>query len=1405
MPQPPEKDPRNDSQAKRTNGARSFSSKFPAWLTDIGAPLVLLAVVYLGVILVPNLQEHAKAQQDQGEQQGQRERDDPIGREAWFYKQRAFPRATIPEGANERAQQRLKEMIELQNQLPPQGAALAGGAAAGTPGIGPWTAIGPQPSSATGTTVGSVSGRVVALAVDPTDPNIVYAGGAFGGVWKTIDGGANWTPITESEVTQAIGSIAIDPTSCNPAPCKTIYVGTGEENFAIESYYGAGILKSTDAGQHWTQVGQGVFVGPFSSGFSPGGGARIGALAVNPSNGNLLLAAVQIFSVPASSTSGIYCSNDGGTTWAVLPGVSNAPGIDVQFANASTAYASLGRVLTGTNGANGVYKSTNAGAACASQTWTRTALAAPGGTGALLDSTTTGRIAIGVSLSDPNTVYAGIQDPSSTNFGRLLGFFKTTNGGTTWTQLQVGASPRFDYCNPQCWYDNVVRVDPRNSSVVYVGGSAVTNYFARSTDGGSTWQQFFITSGVQLHVDQHALSFGLSGGTPTVYVGNDGGIWKSPMVNATDTPSWTNLNATLNITQFYPGFSTHPSTPQQGIGGTQDNGTILYTGSPTWSEVTCGDGGWTIIDPVVPSTVYGTCQNIDIRKSVQNGARGTFVSADNGINASDNGAFIPPFVMDPSNHARLYFGTYRLWQSNDGAANWTAISGDLTRGGGSSSGGPTLTTIAAAPTNPQFVYVGSSDGCVRASTDAQSNPATFTGCFSGLPIRSVTQVVVDPADASIAYVTFSGFSCFTPPGGSQTCDGFGHVFRTTSTGNTWFDISGSGTGTLPDTPVNDLVIDPDDPSHFTLYAATDVGVFQTTDVGTTWTPMNPAQAGVPGLPHVTVLSLRLHEPSRTLRAATHGRGVWDFPLADLAGTPAFRLSAIAPTSAAAGAATLLLTVTGQGFTANSTIRWNGSAAGVTMQPGGSATQLSALIDASMLTQGSAVPVTVVDTNPSLGTTNALVFTVTAPTPSITSLAPSTATACGLACTQPLTLTVNGTNFNVGSQVLWNGSGLATTFVGAGQVQAIVPASFLQFGGSFAVSVVNPAPGGGTSKSLAFTVTAGTPPANDNFVNATSATLDGTNHFVAAAVDSSSATTEGTDPILTSFSAPSCFTSTAGLVGNGTSKSVWYKWTATASGSMTADTIGSSYDTILAVVTGSPGSFTEVACNDDINPGVDVQSTATFNVTQGTTYFFMVSAFSGDGGKSNFNLALVATPDFTLSASPTSANSSPGGSSTYTITVTPSGGFNSAVTLSCTNLPAVLTCGTFNPTSVTPGTTPNNSATVSVTASASALVPAPPGLRHWPRVTWPWILFVGVALALAWLAARSRVPRRKRALAYASGAAFLLLLSLQVVGCSKGSGGGGGGGGGTTPRTYTITVTGTSGGTSHTTSATLIVQ
>lgn len=812
---------------------------------------------YPRALMLPLLCSLLPAQQVNSRRERERDSDNrQAEREEWFYGQRAYPLGHIPTGARLDAIHRIEQMDRAQTVRPQISPASASEAAAGSNGSS-WKLIGPQPTDQGSSYV--TAGRVNAIAIDPRDNNVVYIGAAEGGIWKTMNGGSTWKPLTDNQPSLASGAIVLDPT--NP---DTVYVGTGEENFAIDSYYGAGILKSTDGGGSWTNI-----VGPFLR-------ARIGSMAIHPRNGQVLLCTTQL---------GVWRSSDGASTWTnTLPG---AAGTSVAFdpTNGDIAYAGLGTISGNFN--NGVYRSTDGG-----QTWNSIM-----GSGAnSLPTANVGRIEIAIAPSTPTTLYVAIHDTSN---DMLLGMFKTTDSGATWNSLS--SAPR-NLCARQCWYDMTVHVHPSIPDVVFAGGFQMF----RSLDGGTSWSTLPLVApnGIELHVDEHFLAF--TQDATRLYIANDGGIYSTGDITAPFV-NWAELNDTLAITQFYPGLSISPANPRYAIGGTQDNGTQRFSGSPSWNNVTCGDGGWAAIDAAFPSVALAACQDIEIQQTADGG--NTWISAQYGIDTNDRTSFISPLVSDPSNPQTLYFGTYRVWQTLDSGGLWSAISPDLTDNGGGK-----LRTIAVAPSDGDTIYAGASSVSIQSTStpvtrlqvtrNAYSvNGPSWTDRTAGLPVRVITQIRVDPIDPSTAYATFSGFSI-----GSDTQ---GHVFKTKNAGASWTDISGN----LPNLPVDDIVIDPD--LLDTLYVGTDAGVMVTTDGGATWSTLGS------GLPRVVIQSLVLHRGSRILRAATHGRGVWDITVPLTSSTMQPVVTSLSPNPVNAGGPAFSLTVTGSRFKPDTIVRWNG--------------------------------------------------------------------------------------------------------------------------------------------------------------------------------------------------------------------------------------------------------------------------------------------------------------------------------------------------------------------------------------------------------------------------------------------------------------------------------------------------
>jgi len=274
-----------------------------------------------------------------------------------------------------------------------------------------WSSIGPTPT--TGGFFSPVTGRVMTIAVDPSDTtgSTVLLGGAMGGIWRSTDAGAHWTAVGDQNASLAMGSIAFAPS--NPS---IVYAGTGEQALAFDTYYGAGVLKSSDHGQTWTQTctvasSTCPFIGPYTDGseFGPGfgflnfGGAHISYVAVNPSNPNMVLIGAQF--IEEGPKEGVYCSDNGGSTWSNV--LADQMSTFVGFASSSVAYAALGNPFGSSPNApigNGIFKATGIGATCSTIQFARlTATTLP------LQSSM-GRIDLGISpnFASDNTVYASI-------------------------------------------------------------------------------------------------------------------------------------------------------------------------------------------------------------------------------------------------------------------------------------------------------------------------------------------------------------------------------------------------------------------------------------------------------------------------------------------------------------------------------------------------------------------------------------------------------------------------------------------------------------------------------------------------------------------------------------------------------------------------------------------------------------------------------------------------------------------------------------------------------------------------------------------------------------------------------------------------------------------------------------
>ncbi len=708
-----------------------------------------------------------------------------------------------------------------------------------------WREIGP----------GNIGGRTRALAIDPVDPETIYAGGVSGGVWKSVNGGASWRVTDDLMANLAVTTIAIDPV--NP---RTLYAGTGEGLFWPYSMArGLGVFKSTDAGETWNLLPGTV------EGVPEGAFHYVNDIEISPLDHSRLYAATRF---------GVWRSDDGGVSWEVV--LANSRFINGAPTARSTTvgctdiavFDDAGRdtllAAFGVYEADGLYRSSNGGS-----TWSR-----------VLATDLQGRMTIAVAPSNPEIAYVCMAANSTGTLGKLVDVFRSTNGGRSWlprvdTSTRLGPwllsnsvyATRCAQDKPtyhQGWYDNVIAVDPVDADSVWVGGIDLF----RSDDGGRNfhpasfwWAPQFpdLAGDLFVHADHHVLRFHpFYDGTSNqiLYSGSDGGLFRTDTARATTTAEecpftphpvfsevrWTDINNGYGVTQFYHGDSARSADTV--VGGTQDNGTILVDAldrANDWRMVWDGDGGYVAFDPRDDNVFYVEQQNFpNIVKTVDGGR--TFAPASTGITDSD-GLFIVPFAMDPSNPDILWTGGTRPWRTVDGANHWT-------RAGDGFDG--EISAIAVAPTDSDVVYIGLNTGTMWVSVDALSSNPQWRQRRTGLPAGWISSVSVDPIDPQRAYCTISTFA--VP-----------HVFRTDNGGLEWVPIDGVQVDGIPDIPCHWITVRPCNRDQ--LFVGSELGVFASDDGGDSWAPMNT------GLAHTVVEALDFKDDS-TLVAFTRGRGAF---------------------------------------------------------------------------------------------------------------------------------------------------------------------------------------------------------------------------------------------------------------------------------------------------------------------------------------------------------------------------------------------------------------------------------------------------------------------------------------------------------------------------------------------------
>lgn len=770
---------------------------------------------------------------------------------------------------------------------------------------GQFSFIGPKPMTSTGggTGVGSVAGRVNSISTHPTNAGEALIATDGGGIWKTttcctVD--TVWRPVTDAPL---INSIAISDISRDPNDPNTVYAGTGDFRFGSFMFGAWGVLKSINGGETWDAVGTSSFT-PF---FPPSANGfpqyqAVSAVRVDPNNSNRVV---------AGTKTGIFMSYDAGQNWTgpcAVHGFSTQRqdvtdlemrdlGSETQMlvAIGTRGFATTVQPDLNNNGGNGIYAAAMPSSNCPTFTLKSTPASGwPAVTGQGAPQTTVGRIAIAVAPSDPNVVYA--QASIATSAATVQGYYKSTNGGDSWSTLTNITATGCGSANIQSWYNLGIDVSPTDANVFT--SSAVDQF--RSLDGGVTQSNMTCGySGGTVHVDNHARAW-VAGQPNGMILGSDGGVWYTADFTAAPRPTFISLNRTLPTIEFYTGditanFATATTGTIGAVGGAQDNGTSVgvYTGADrtaaSWPLRLGGDGTFARIEPVLGQRWYMSSQNGAISASTTGptGSLSTTVSPTGW--ASDRKSFLTPYEIykygdeatcpAATGCQRMIAGTYRIWESVQGGiprTSWYINSPDLTDGAGDP--GPALADrafinqLSHSFTDPSIAIVGTNDGNVWYGFGlgaGVANTATWVKLTNGntvLPNRPILDVVTDPTRPTLGYAAVGGFDQNTPSTP-------GHVFEVNCNADcstfVWRDVSGN----LPNIPANSIMSNPKFPNQ--LFVGTDWGLFFTNDVSVAqpvWTRFDN------GLPNVMVWDLAIDRGYTTLAAFTRSRGAWAMPL-----------------------------------------------------------------------------------------------------------------------------------------------------------------------------------------------------------------------------------------------------------------------------------------------------------------------------------------------------------------------------------------------------------------------------------------------------------------------------------------------------------------------------------------------
>ncbi len=667
----------------------------------------------------------------------------------------------------------------------------------------------------------NIGGRINVVVADPKNSDIIYIGAAKGGVFKTTNGGESWLPIFDEQLFLSIGAIAIDPNDS-----EVIYVGTGDLNISGNFAVGDGLYKSEDGGDTWTHLG---LVEE----------RIISKILIHPGDSKILYVSCMGNPLERNSQRGVYRSKNGGLSWEQVLFVAEDAGVIdmvMNWENPNIIYAAgWNRIRTNqesiTSGDDAkIFRTQDGG-----DTWTILTEGLP--------HQNMSRIGLAISPNNPNVIAAIYVSTAH----ELEGIYKTTDNGDTWSEVPTfeGFGMPNNPLGGFGWYFAKIGISPQSDDDIFLLGVDLH----RTKDGGNIWNRPISEDNFPpVHADKHSIFFV---NDSTFLLATDGGLYKSSDNGLT----WQDIENIPN-TQFYR-VANNPHDNSY-WGGAQDNGTLHGNDTKIneWGRAFGGDGFQVIFHPEDEDIVWTETQNGRI--VVSNDGGNIFFAAYNGIDfQNDRVNWDMPYIMSAHDPNVLYAGTHRLYKNESGIQPlWTPISDDLTDGIIFGRSFHTITAIAESHSNPDYLFVGTSDANVWRTLDGGENWQNIT---ANLPIRYITSIKTSLHNPNIVYVTHSGFK------GNGDLP---HIHRSIDYGETWEDISGN----LPPIGVNDILTLPEDFADIFLFAGTDAGVYASLDAGETWDRLGN------NMPYVFVFDMDYDVQNQRLIAGTYARSMYSFPL-----------------------------------------------------------------------------------------------------------------------------------------------------------------------------------------------------------------------------------------------------------------------------------------------------------------------------------------------------------------------------------------------------------------------------------------------------------------------------------------------------------------------------------------------